>query len=184
MRQANKKPKPLPNIEFKFSDGSVHVLSAAEMQSRLRCIHTALAALKDEPALSAPAQAWLDALDAFTASARFEHLEAAARGRSSAKKRRDNKTDGYAETVVVRCLAEFKRKKGREPQPVYALAIAIIAASHALAGRTDEAQRAAEHLSKLDPARRLSTLGDWLPFHRPEDAAMLMDGLRKAGLPE
>jgi tetratricopeptide (TPR) repeat protein len=68
--------------------------------------------------------------------------------------------------------------------PVYALAIAFIAASHALAGRTDEAQQAAEHLRKLDPARRLSTVGDWIPFHRPEDAAMLVDGLRKAGLPE
>jgi TolB-like protein len=68
--------------------------------------------------------------------------------------------------------------------PGFALAIAFIAASHALAGRTDEAQRAAEHFRKLDPTRRLSTVGSWIPFHRPEDVAMLMDGLRKAGVPE
>lgn len=63
-------------------------------------------------------------------------------------------------------------------------AIAIIAASHALAGRTEEASRAMDHLRRLDPALRLSGLKDWLPIHRPEDLATLADGLRKAGLPE
>jgi TolB-like protein len=75
-------------------------------------------------------------------------------------------------------------EKAFREMPVFVMVIGIIAASHALAGRTDEARRAMQHLRRLDPALRLSNLGDWLPFHRPEDLAMFADGLRKAGLPE
>ncbi len=42
--------------------------------------------------------------------------------------------------------------------PTFLLAVAIIAASHALAGRQPEAQRAMQHLRKLDPALRVSNL--------------------------
>lgn len=68
--------------------------------------------------------------------------------------------------------------------PSFLMVVAIIAASHALAGRTDEAQRAMQHLRQLDPALRTSRLGDWLPIRRPQDLAVFSDGLRKAGLPE
>jgi len=62
--------------------------------------------------------------------------------------------------------------------------VGVIAASHALAGRTDEARRAMDHFRQLDPMLRISNLADWLPIRRPEDLATLEDGLRKAGLPE
>jgi hypothetical protein len=64
------------------------------------------------------------------------------------------------------------------------LAAAVLAASHALAGRMAEAQRAMAHLRKLDPALRLSNVSEWLPIHRPDNLATLVDGLRRAGLPE
>jgi hypothetical protein len=64
------------------------------------------------------------------------------------------------------------------------MVVSIIAASHALAGRPDEAQRAMNHLRQLDPTLRVSNLTDWLPIHRSEDLATFADGLRKAGLPE
>ena len=64
------------------------------------------------------------------------------------------------------------------------MVVAVIAASHALAGRTDEARRAMQHVRRLDPALRIANLKDWLPLQRPEDLAMFADGLRKAGLPE
>ncbi len=67
--------------------------------------------------------------------------------------------------------------------PSFVMAVAIIAASHALAGRTAEAQRAMRHLRQIDPALRIATIGDWLPIRRPQDLATLSDGLRKAGLP-
>lgn len=68
--------------------------------------------------------------------------------------------------------------------PSFLMVIGISAASHALAGRTDEARRAMDHLRELDPALRISNLKNWLPVRRPEDLATLTDGLRRAGLPE
>jgi TolB-like protein/Tfp pilus assembly protein PilF len=68
--------------------------------------------------------------------------------------------------------------------PSFLMVVAIIAASHALAGRTSDAQRAMQHLRQLDPALRISVLKDWLPIRRQQDLAVFADGLRKAGLPE
>jgi TolB-like protein len=68
--------------------------------------------------------------------------------------------------------------------PVFLLAVSIVAASHALAGRMEEARRAMAHLRKLDPGLRLATLQDWIRFKRKEDASLFAQGLRKAGLPE
>jgi TolB-like protein/tetratricopeptide (TPR) repeat protein len=68
--------------------------------------------------------------------------------------------------------------------PSFLIPASIIAASHALAGRTDEARRAMNHLRQLDPTLRISNLTDWLPIRRPEDLATFAEGLRKAGLPE
>jgi TolB-like protein/Tfp pilus assembly protein PilF len=68
--------------------------------------------------------------------------------------------------------------------PTFLFTVSIIAASHALAGRMDEAQRAMHHLRQLDPTLRISNLKDWVPLRRPEDLARFADGLRKAGLPE
>jgi adenylate cyclase len=70
-------------------------------------------------------------------------------------------------------------------QPNHLAPIRILAASHALAGRLDEAQRAMTRLRQLDPTLRISNLEDVLPpFRRAEDRARFVDGLRKAGLPE
>ena len=68
--------------------------------------------------------------------------------------------------------------------PSFLIAVGIIAASHALAGRMEEARRAMDHLRQLDPALRISSLQDWLPLHRSADLALFADGLRTAGLPE
>ena len=62
---------------------------------------------------------------------------------------------------------------------------AIAAASNALAGRPEEAQKAMARLRQLDPELRVSNLKDRIGwFRRPEDFAKYADGLRKAGLPE
>jgi TolB-like protein len=68
--------------------------------------------------------------------------------------------------------------------PSFLIPASIIAASHALAGRTDQARRAMNHLRQLDSTLRISNLGDWLPIRRPEDLATFANGLRRAGLPE
>jgi TolB-like protein/tetratricopeptide (TPR) repeat protein len=87
------------------------------------------------------------------------------------------------------CVGRFNEaapwaEKALRDLPSFLIAVCIIAASHALAGRMGEAQRAMGDLRRLDPALRLSNLDDWLLFHRPEHLALLSDGLRRAGLPE
>jgi adenylate cyclase len=68
------------------------------------------------------------------------------------------------------------------PDTPYALWIA--AASDALGGRLEQAQKALTRLRQLDPALRVSNLRDRLGPYRPEDVANLEEGLRRAGLPE
>jgi tetratricopeptide (TPR) repeat protein len=68
--------------------------------------------------------------------------------------------------------------------PSFLAVVAVIAASHALAGHQDKAKQAMEDLRRLDPTLRISNLTDWLPIRRPKDLATFADGLRKAGLPD
>ena len=79
--------------------------------------------------------------------------------------------------------ASWAGKASRE-LPSFLMATTVLAASHALAGRSDEARHAMRHLRELDPALGISNLPDWLPIRRSQDLAVLTDGLRKAGLPE
>lgn len=74
-------------------------------------------------------------------------------------------------------------EKASRDLPSFLMAVAIIAASHALGGREAEARRAVQHLRRLDPTLRVGSLGDWLPIRRPQDMAVFAEGLRKAGLP-
>lgn len=69
-------------------------------------------------------------------------------------------------------------------QPDFMTTNRIAAAASALAGRWDEARKAMGRLRRLDPALRISNLGDQIPLRRPQDLARYQDGLRKAGLPE
>jgi TolB-like protein len=64
------------------------------------------------------------------------------------------------------------------------LPIAILAAIYARAGRGNEAKLAMQQLRQLDPALRLSNLGEWLPFQRPQDLENFAGALREAGLPK
>jgi hypothetical protein len=64
-------------------------------------------------------------------------------------------------------------------------ALRAAAASHALAGRLDLAEKARHRIQLLDPDRRVSNLPAVLgPYRRSEDLAKLANGLRRAGLSE
>jgi tetratricopeptide (TPR) repeat protein len=69
-------------------------------------------------------------------------------------------------------------------QPNYPAANRILAASTALAGRLTEARQSVERLCQLDPHLRISNLKEVYPLQRSEDLAKVVEGLRKAGLPE
>ena len=75
-------------------------------------------------------------------------------------------------------------EKASRDQTDYAVAPAIAAASHALAGRLEKARQAMERLRQNFPTVRVSNLRDWLPIRQPEHFTKWADGLRKAGLPE
>jgi len=75
-------------------------------------------------------------------------------------------------------------EKAFSDMPNFMTATSVAAASHALAGRMEDARRAMQHLRKLDPELRVSNLRDWIPIRRAEHFAVWTEGLRKAGLPE
>ena len=75
-------------------------------------------------------------------------------------------------------------EKARTELPNILRVSAFSAASHALAGRMDEARRAMEHVRRIDPTLRISNVEDWVVLRRPEDLATFVEGLRRAGLPE
>ena len=68
--------------------------------------------------------------------------------------------------------------------PGFSFPACVIAASAALMGRTETAQKAMANLRQLDPDLRLSNLRRIQPIRRPEDFARWQEGLRLAGLPE
>ena len=69
-------------------------------------------------------------------------------------------------------------------RPNFFMSTCIAPASAALAGRLDEARRAIGRLRELDPGLRISNLGELQFLRRVGDLDRLIDGLRRAGLPE
>jgi tetratricopeptide (TPR) repeat protein len=81
-------------------------------------------------------------------------------------------------------MASSCAEKATRDNPAFLLAICISAASNALAGRLEPAQRAMSRALECDPNLRASNLRDLAPFRRAEDSTTLAKGLLKAGLPE
>jgi TolB-like protein len=75
-------------------------------------------------------------------------------------------------------------EKALRAQPDLLPAIRTCAASHALAGRHEEAQTAIAQLLDVNPTFRISDLREVLITRRSEDFTRYEEGLRKAGLPE
>ena len=76
--------------------------------------------------------------------------------------------------------AAMALQDNRDYQP----GLRIAAASNAMAGRPEQAHKAMARLRQLNPALRVSTLKDVLPYRRAEDLSRYEEGLRQAGLPE
>lgn len=68
--------------------------------------------------------------------------------------------------------------------PNFHQALRMAAAGHAVAGRSDLAQRAIARLRQIDPDLRVSNLSELTPLRRTQDMTNYQDALRKAGLPE
>jgi TolB-like protein len=79
-------------------------------------------------------------------------------------------------------VASAWAEKACGEMPSFLMAVAITAASHALAGKADKAQDAMHLLRQIDPTLRVSDIRDWLPFHMQADAVRLEEGLHRGGL--
>jgi len=91
----------------------------------------------------------------------------------------------YAHFLASRCdVASSCAEKAMRDNPNFLLTICISAASKALAGQLEPAQKAMARALELNPNLRASNLRDLAPFRRAEDLAMYAKGLRSAGLPE
>ena len=69
-------------------------------------------------------------------------------------------------------------------RPEYVHPICIVAASAALAGRPEVAEKAIVALRQLDTTLRISNFRRLQSIKRPEDLEKWEEGLRLAGLPE
>jgi TolB-like protein len=69
-------------------------------------------------------------------------------------------------------------------RPNYLTAVRAAAASHALAGGIDRARTLMAQMRQCDPALRISSLSELIPFRRALDFARWAEGLHKAGLPD
>lgn len=82
--------------------------------------------------------------------------------------------------------AVFFAENALRDQPTYGFALRVAAAGHALAGRSEQSQRAMARLRQSAPQLRVSNLGDVISPSEllPEHRARYIEGLRLAGLPE
>jgi tetratricopeptide (TPR) repeat protein len=69
-------------------------------------------------------------------------------------------------------------------RPNWLNSLRVAAASHALAGRIEEARRFIGRALHFDPEMRVTNIKDRFGPFRPQDAANYIEALRKAGLPE
>jgi adenylate cyclase len=82
-------------------------------------------------------------------------------------------------------VASLWAERALRSSPNTLLALRIAAASNALAGRLEQAQRLLARLRQLDPGLHVSNLGNTLGLYRRQEyVARLEEGLRRAGLPE
>jgi TolB-like protein/DNA-binding SARP family transcriptional activator len=83
--------------------------------------------------------------------------------------------DDQALSSVEHCLRDM---------PNFRPALLIVAASSAFLGATDRAAMTVARIRELDPTKCISQLKARAPFRQPEQIVRLLDGLRRAGLPE
>ena len=75
-------------------------------------------------------------------------------------------------------------EKAVQRNPFFAAATWTAAAGAANLGRSEDAAKYIARLRQIEPGATISTVNERLLLRRPQDRARLIDGLRKAGLPE
>jgi adenylate cyclase len=109
---------------------------------------------------------------------------------------RAKRLDPFHPAVYARLLGTAHYLAGHEGEALELLRIAVVrepnyraaqvwlAAAAAQAGQMDEARQAAAAVLRIDPDFTIAKWLDFIRLARPQDAAHLADGLRRAGLPD
>jgi adenylate cyclase len=109
---------------------------------------------------------------------------------------RAKRLDPFHPAVYARLLGTAHYLAGHEGEALELLRIAMVrepnyraaqvwlAAAAAQAGQMDEARQAAATVLRIDPDFTIAKWLDFIRLARPQDAAHLADGLRRAGLPD
>ncbi|PWE78235.1 CadC-family transcriptional regulator [Bradyrhizobium sp. SUTN9-2] len=91
----------------------------------------------------------------------------------------------YAHFLASRYdIASSCAETAMRDNPTFLLSICISAASNALAGRFEQAQKTVLRALECNPDLHASNLRDLAPFRRAEDFAIFAKALRDAGLPD
>ena len=91
---------------------------------------------------------------------------------------------GYAFIELHRfheAIVAGKKAQRQNPSYSYSAAYRCLASAYAHLGRDAEAREAAARVLETDPA---FTISSWIARSRQSNAKLLIEGLRKAGLPE
>jgi adenylate cyclase len=75
-------------------------------------------------------------------------------------------------------------KKALRQNPSYVSVYRCLASAFAHLGRDAEAREAAARVLEVNPAFKISKIAAWLTRGAQANAKLLIEGLRKAGLPE
>ena len=80
--------------------------------------------------------------------------------------------------------ASTRAERALRVNPIYAPAMRIAVASHALAGRLADATKFMVQMRQINPELRAADVAEVAPFRRPEDVRRYAAALREAGLPQ
>jgi adenylate cyclase len=75
-------------------------------------------------------------------------------------------------------------KNAVQQNPNFVVALRMLMACHAMAGRVEEARQAWAVARQIDPTQRISIVLKRSPFRRPQDIQRYAEALRKGGMPE
>jgi tetratricopeptide (TPR) repeat protein len=80
--------------------------------------------------------------------------------------------------------ASIWAEKAMRELPHVVAPVRVAAASYALSGRMEQANKVMARLRQMDPTLRMSNIKDRIPPLRQNDAARYLEALRAAGLPD